>query len=129
VNEVSPTPMRLPRAMTVRQAADMLGLSPWTVYLLVESGEIPAFHVGPAKDGPETKWIHPADVVRYASRRDYSTKVEHVPDDQICGGMTVAMGKEHARTMSAMLVDLTGSSCRCTRGEACQFMPREAVDA
>jgi len=63
-------PLRLPRAMTCAQAADLLGLSPWTVYGLVQSGELPAFHVGPAKDGPETRWIHPNDVARHIVDRD-----------------------------------------------------------
>jgi excisionase family DNA binding protein len=45
-------PQNLPKLLTVRQVAERLGLSLWSVYRRVEAGEIPAVRLGSTRKAP-----------------------------------------------------------------------------
>lgn len=54
------TPQRDAKLLTVREVAERLRVSRWTVYRKVESGEIPAVRLGEGKQSPVR--IDPAEL-------------------------------------------------------------------
>lgn len=113
----------LPRMISVSQASEMLGLSVWDTRMLIVRGELPATKVGRRKEGPEPIWIHPNDVAKYISDREYLAQFEHIADDQLCTEHIRQFGARRARAMADMMIRATGSGCPCTRGEVCLFVP------
>jgi excisionase family DNA binding protein len=52
--------------LNVRQAADQLGLKPWSVYQMISAGLIPVYRIGPKG---RTLRIAEADLALYLSSR------------------------------------------------------------
>jgi excisionase family DNA binding protein len=78
------TLVRLPRMMTITEAANLLDLSPLATYKLVKTGVLPGVRLGGALHDRGTIWIHPRDVMELARKvplLDFVRLAESQADD------------------------------------------------